>query len=187
MIQPTVYLIVCGAGPAPFATEFITAARADGWGCHVITTPAGEGFIDRDAFEAASGHAIVSQHRRPGTPRRERPSADAVVIAPATANTINKLAAGISDTYALDIASECIGLGIPTVIAPFVNSALANRIPYRKAAEALKTEHVHILDIAPHEPHQGSRHLTDFPWGAALTTAKRLVEDTYHGDPINLP
>jgi len=35
------------------------------------------------------------------------------VIAPATANTICKLAAGIADAYALDVAAENIGLGVP--------------------------------------------------------------------------
>jgi phosphopantothenoylcysteine synthetase/decarboxylase len=166
-----VYLIICGAGPAPYAAEFIMAAKSEDWDCHVITTPAGRGFVDIEALEAVSGNPVISEHRRPGTPRRGRPPADAVVIAPATANTICKLAAGIADTYALDIASECIGLGVPTVVVPFVNAALAERAPYRRATTALKDEGVAVLDIKPHEPHRGGEYLASFPWKAALGEA----------------
>jgi phosphopantothenoylcysteine synthetase/decarboxylase len=38
------------------------------------------------------------------------PRADAVAIAPATFNTINKWVAGISDTFALGLLNEAIGL-----------------------------------------------------------------------------
>jgi phosphopantothenoylcysteine synthetase/decarboxylase len=163
-----VYLIICGAGPAPHAGEFISAAKAAGWDCHVITTPSGRGFVDVQALEETSGNPVVSEHRRPGTPRRGRPPADAVVIAPATTNTICKLAAGIADTYALDIASECIGLGVPTVVVPFVNSALAGRAPYQRAVGALKDEGVVVHDIEPHEPKRGGERLASFPWTAAI-------------------
>ncbi|MCD0446241.1 flavoprotein [Glycomyces sp. A-F 0318] len=166
-----VYLIVCGAGPAPHATEFISAAKTEDWDCHVITTPAGRGFVDVQALEEASGNLVISEHRRPGTPRRGRPPADAVVIAPATANTICKLAAGIADTYALDIASECIGLGVQTIVVPFVNAALARRAPYQLAVTTLKDEGVAILEIEPHAPKQGGERLGSFPWKSALTIA----------------
>ena len=106
----TVYLIVCGAGQAARAHEFIEAARTAGWDCHVIATNMGAKFIAKAQLEAASGHPVTAEHRQPGTPRRDRPDADAVVIAPGAANTIGKLAAGIADVYALDIASEYIGL-----------------------------------------------------------------------------
>ncbi|SDE27404.1 flavoprotein [Glycomyces harbinensis] len=172
-MSKVVYLIVCGAGPAPHAGEFISAAKAEGWDCHVITTPAGHGFVDVQALEEVSGNPVISEHRRPGTPRRGRPPADAVVIAPATANTICKLAAGIADTYALDIVSECIGLGVPTVVMPFTNSALAGRAPYRRAVTALKDEGITVLGIKPHEPHRGGERLASFPWGAAM---ERVLE-----------
>ncbi len=167
-MSKVVYLIVCGAGPAPYANNFITAAQEQGWDCHVITTPAGREFVDVEKLEEASGHPVISEHRRPGTPRRGRPPADAVVIAPATANTICKLAAGIADTYALDITSELIGLGVPTVVVPFVNSAMAGRAPYRRAVAWLREEGVTVVDVEPHEPRTGGERMTNFPWKEAL-------------------
>ncbi len=170
-----VYLVICGAGPASDATKFIKAAHAEGWDCHVITTPTGSTFVDIEALESASGHPVISEHRSPGTPRRGRPPADTVVVAPATTNTICKLAAGISDTYALDIVSEYIGFGVPVVVVPFVNSALANRASYRKAVSALKAEEVAVYDVPAHLPHQGAAHLESFPWSGALAMSTTMA------------
>ena len=171
----TVYLVVCGAGPAQRASEFIDAARAEGWDCHVIATPMGARFIDRAALEAASGHPVIGEHRVPGAPRRDRPEADAVVIAPATANTVCKLAVGITDTYALDVVSECIGLGVPVVVVPFANTALTGRASYRRAIEALEVEGVTVIDPSPHQPHQGAGRLDSFPWQQAMERAAALA------------
>jgi phosphopantothenoylcysteine synthetase/decarboxylase len=172
-----VYLIICGAGPAMHAVDFVEAARASGWDCHVIATPAGATFADLPGLEAASGHPVTTEHRKPGTPRRDRPRANAVVIAPATANTICKLAAGIADTYALDVASECIGLGITTVMVPFANSALAGRAPYKRAVVALTEEGAMFLEVPPHHPHHGALIAERFPWREAMTEAASLIDD----------
>lgn len=171
-----VYLIVCGAGPAMHAVDFVEAARASGWDCHAIATPTGAKFADLDVLEAASGHPVTAEHRKPRTPRRDRPDANAVVIAPATANTICKLAAGIADTYALDVASEHIGLGIPTVIVPFANSAFTGRAPYRRATATLTEEGVTFLELPEHQPHRGGPIGEQFPWNQAMATAAKLTD-----------
>lgn len=171
-----VYLIVCGAGPAIHAVGFVKAACALEWDCHVIATPSGAAFADLDALEAASGHPVATEHRKPGTPRRERPKADVVVIAPATANMICKLAAGIADTYALDVASEHIGLGIPTLVVPFANSALTRRAPYWRAVATLTEEDVTFLVLPEHDPHQGGPIAERFPWDHIIEKAIRLAD-----------
>ncbi|RRR98209.1 flavoprotein [Glycomyces terrestris] len=170
-----VYLIICGAGPAMHAVKFVQAAHAAGWDCHVIATPTGANFADLDALEATSGHPVTTEHRKPGTPRRDRPDANAVVIAPATANTICKLAAGIADTYALDVASEHIGLGIPTLVVPFANSALTGRAPYKRAIATLAEEDVIFLEIPEHKPHHGGPISEQFPWREAMAKAAKVA------------
>ncbi|MFG3343057.1 flavoprotein [Glycomyces sp. NPDC048151] len=170
-----VYLIICGAGPAMRAVKFVEAAHAADWDCHVIATPTGATFADLDALEATSGHPVTTEHRKPGTPRRDRPDADALVIAPATANTICKLAAGIADTYALDVASEHIGLGIPTLVVPFANSALTGRAPYRRAIASLITEGATFLEMPKHDPHCGGPIAERFPWNEAMEKAAKVA------------
>jgi phosphopantothenoylcysteine synthetase/decarboxylase len=160
------------------AVRFVEAAISSGWDCHVIATPTGATFADLDTLEAVSGHPVATEHRKPGTPRRDRPNADAVVIAPSTANTICKLAAGIADTYALDVVSECIGLGIPTLIVPFANSALTNRVPYRRAISTLTAEGVTFLELPDHEPCHGGPIAEGFPWNEAMARAVQLANQT---------
>ncbi|MGH8792173.1 MAG: flavoprotein, partial [Stackebrandtia sp.] len=148
MTQPdkkVMYIMVCAAGPAADAGRLVDIASHNGWDCHVLTTPAAADFLDTAALEHQTGHPVRTTHRAPGEPRSNRPRADVVVIAPATYNTVNKLAAGISDNYALDIVNECLGAGVPTVILPFVNTALAARTPYQRALTALRDEGIHII------------------------------------------
>jgi phosphopantothenoylcysteine synthetase/decarboxylase len=101
-------------------------------------------------------------------------------VAPATYNTINKLAAGVSDNYALGVLAECIGARVPVVVLPFINAALASRAPLRAAVGALRAEGVRILlgdnDYQPHPAGEGAERIADFPWTAALDEAAKLAD-----------
>jgi hypothetical protein len=78
---------------------------------------------------------------------RSLPHADAIVVAPATYNTINKWALGISDTYALGILAEAPGLRIPVVVLPIVNAALAaNPSFHRIVATSVRSASGSCLD-----------------------------------------
>ncbi|MFE6162488.1 flavoprotein [Streptomyces sp. NPDC056486] len=94
--KPFLYVVVCAAGTADGVGKLITAAQERNWDVGVIATPQGRGFIDEQAVEAQTGRPIRSAWRTPDDPR-PFPSADAIVVAPATFNTINKWAAGIAD------------------------------------------------------------------------------------------
>jgi phosphopantothenoylcysteine decarboxylase/phosphopantothenate--cysteine ligase len=54
----------------------------------------------------------------------DRESADLLLIYPATANTISKIANGIDDTPVTSMASVAIGEGIPVAIAPAMHQAM---------------------------------------------------------------
>jgi phosphopantothenoylcysteine synthetase/decarboxylase len=171
-------VIVCGAGPAAAIGTLVTLAHERGWTVQVIATPAALDFIDQAAIEEQTGNPVKSQYSKPGAPRSQVP--DAIVVAPATYNTINKWAHGISDTYALGLLAEITGLGIPIVVLPFVNSALANRAPFRRSVESLRSEGVRILlgpgGFEPHPPRTGGSHIDTYPWHLALDEADRLID-----------
>ncbi len=101
------------------------------------------------------------------------------MVAPASYNTINKWAHGISDTYALGVLAEITGLATPIVVLPFVNSALASRDPFRRSVESLRNEGVRILlgpgAVEPHPPRTGGGLVDAYPWHLALDEADRLV------------
>ena len=101
---------------------------------NVAVTPAALEFFDAVAIADQTGSPVRSQYAKPGAPRSLIP--DAILVAPATYNTINKWAQGISDTYALGVLAETTGLTVPTVVLPFVNTALAARAPFRRSVES---------------------------------------------------
>ena len=171
-------LLICGAGPATDAGRLIDAAQARSWTVAVTATPSALSFIDVPAIEELTGNPVRSSHRAPATGQRALPSVDAVIIAPATYNTINKLALGIADNYALISAAELIGRGVPTVIVPFVNAALAARTPFRRALVDLRSEGIHVLSgpsdgWEPHPPGTGSAAQASFPWHRAFQLVHR--------------
>jgi len=170
--ERVLYMIVCGAGPAGEAGRLVELAQEGGWAVQIIATPSALAFIDIPKLEAQTGRPVRSEYRSPGEPKS--PRADAIVVAPATYNTINKWANGISDTYALGILAEAPGLGIPVVALPFVNSALAGRAPFKNSVSALRREGVRILlgpgEFEPHPPGSGGDRISDFPWQLAISS-----------------
>jgi hypothetical protein len=113
---------------------------------------------------------VRSQYGRPGDPRSRVP--EAIIVAPATFNTVNQWALGVSDTYALGVLAEQTGMGIPVVALPFVSEALAGRRPFERSVQALRAEGVSVLlgpgGIRPHPVHTEAEHAAGFPWLLAL-------------------
>jgi phosphopantothenoylcysteine synthetase/decarboxylase len=170
-------VIVCGAGPAAELAKLVRPAQDHGWAVQVVPTPSALDFIDVVAVASLTGYPVRHAYRKPHEPRA--PLSDAVVVAPATYNTINKCAQGASDTYALGVLAEAIGLPVPVVILPFVNSALASRVPFRRSVAQLREEGVRVLlgpgEFEPHPARTGDPQASEFPWLLALDEVERLA------------
>lgn len=130
------YLIVCGAPPAADTPQLVKEKQAEGWDVCVIATPHGARWLDLDQLEQLTGHEVRTDFRHPSGPSF-RPLGDAVLVAPATFNTINKWVLGINDTLALGLLNEAIGRRIPVTIEPMVNDALASHPAYQRAIDYL--------------------------------------------------
>ena len=162
--------------PASTVKALIGQAVERDWTVQVVATPAALAFIDSAAIENQTGCPVRSSYSAPGAPRSKVPHA--IIVAPATYNTICKWAVGTSDTYALGILAEMTGMDIPVIVLPYVNAALAGRAPFRRSVESLRDEGVRILlgrgGIEPHQPRSGADP-SGFPWHLALDEADRLV------------
>lgn len=152
--KPFLQIVVCAAGVANDVGKLITAAHKRNWDVGVIATPQGLSFLDAEAVEAQTGRPIRSAWRSPGQPRPTRP-ADAIAVAPASFNTVNKWAAGISDNLALGILCEAPAMGVPVTALPYLNSAQAAHPAYRRSLEALREMGVLIGSYEPHQPKAG--------------------------------
>ena len=174
------YVIACAAGAASEVGRLIDHPQQRFWDVHVIATPAARDFLDIEDVKARTGHAIRSEHRGASDGPRSLPQADAIIVAPATYNTINKWAHGISDNYALGVLAEAIGLGIPIVVLPFVNAALAAHPAFVHSVAVLRDAGVTVVlgpgELEPHPPGTGGSRLDTFPWHLALDRADALVQ-----------
>jgi phosphopantothenoylcysteine decarboxylase/phosphopantothenate--cysteine ligase len=127
---------VSGGIAAYKAVELVRLATSAGHAVRVVQTPASLQFVGRATFEGVTGAPVlVDEFERdlargayPGepTPSHDPIShlelvrrADAVCVAPASANTIAKLAHGLADNL---LTSAALASTAPLVVAPAMNS-----------------------------------------------------------------
>ena len=150
-----IYLVGCGSRATASLPELAHWCTAHNWDPWIVVSPTGAQFLDIAAAEQASGHPVFSGLVPEAT--AALPGADLVVVAPATFNTITKLAHAASDTLALAVTNEALGGGSPVVLVPWCNPALRAHPAFPEALATLSGWGYHVLDAD-----QGSR----LPWDA---------------------
>jgi phosphopantothenoylcysteine synthetase/decarboxylase len=170
------YIIVCGSPAAGQVGVLVGLAQRDGWDVCVVTTPDGRKFVDVPALAAQTGHPVRTNYKNPGDPD-VLPDADAIVVAPATVNTISKWAAGIADTLPLGLLIEGHGKGLPIVALPYTNAAMAAFPAFHEAVERLRSWGVTVLfgddTVRLYPPGTGDAGLHEIPWHLVLSSLRR--------------
>ena len=110
-----------------------------------------------------------SEYRAAGE-SKSLPEADAIAVAPATFNTVNKFRAGIADNMAVGVLCECLQAGVPIVLAPNVKAVLAEHPAFPASLRELASWGVHVLEQAP-QP----RGVRMAPWEAILAAVESHV------------
>jgi phosphopantothenoylcysteine synthetase/decarboxylase len=167
--MPVLYVVACGGRPAGDLPNFIPRLKAQGWEVCVIATPSALKFMDLPTLRDLTGYAVRYDYKQPDEPDA-LPPADAIAVAPATFNTINKWAYGSSDTLALGILNEAIGLGLPIVAVPVPNIALARHLAFQESVARLKVMGIRLV-FDPERyplptPNMGPPAAGLFPWDA---------------------
>ncbi|MFF5809096.1 flavoprotein [Streptomyces sp. NPDC012746] len=179
----TLYLVACAAPPARRLTTPIRAAQAAGWDVCLVLTPSahrwatedpGSG-IDLDELRELTRHPIRYDYKLPSQDD-VLPPPNALLVAPLSCNTLNKWAGGISDTLALGLITESIGLGLPIVALPHFNAAQAAHPAVKMSAATLREAGVNLLlgegGFVPHPARQGN--LDAYPWSVAIDALPAL-------------
>ncbi|MEV7196023.1 hypothetical protein AB0N81_30090 [Streptomyces sp. NPDC093510] len=108
------------------------------------------------------------------------PKADVILFAPATFNSLNSWALGLTQNFVVGVVAEGIGKGIPTVTMPCVNAAYAAHRQLDRSITELREQGVTVLygegGFTPNPPGSGTPKA--YPWDAALASAKQLVDRT---------
>ena len=115
-----------------------------------VMSPEATRLVTPEAVHFASGRAPVVQltgdveHVTLLGPGEGR--ADLLLIAPATANTISKIAHGIDDTPVTSCASLALGGGVPVLLAPAMHADMARNPAVRENLARLRAWKVGIVE-----------------------------------------
>ena len=123
-----IVLGVCGGIAAYKSVELLRLISKQGATVRVFMTKSALEFVGWMTFQALSGMPVCTDLFEKGDEASFKhidwaTEADAVVVAPATANIIGKLAAGIADDMLTTILLA-VPAGIPVVLAPAMNTRM---------------------------------------------------------------
>lgn len=113
---------VCGSIAAFKAAGWVSSLAKEGAQVHVVMTAAAARFVTPLTFAALSGNPAHENMFAAGMDHISLPAAaDAVLIAPATAQTIAKLAQGFADDL---LSASVLACAAPVLICPAMNSRM---------------------------------------------------------------
>lgn len=150
----TIVLGVAGSIAAVKTVELARELIRHGAEVLPVMTGAAARIIHPDALHFATGNPPVLaltgavEHVAAFGPGGD---ADLLLIAPATANTIAKLALGIDDTALTTYASVALGAGDPVVVAPAMHAPMEDNPPTKRHIEDLKARGVRFVRPRHHE------------------------------------
>ncbi|ONK11053.1 flavoprotein [Streptomyces sp. MP131-18] len=177
MSTRVLYLLASAAPPVQYADRAIRDAQARGWDvCLGLSPTAAEWAADRlSELAELTGHPVRVAHRAPGE-TSTWPPGDVTLITPATLNTVNAIALGLTPTWVAAHACEAIGKRWPLIVMPCVNSAYATHPQFGRSLNVLREAGVRVLygapdGFVPNEPGQGRPEA--YPWHLALDAADR--------------
>jgi phosphopantothenoylcysteine synthetase/decarboxylase len=176
--ERVLYVIACGGRPAADLPGFVTWAQGEGWDVCVIATPAGMKFVDATRLAKLTGYPVRDDYKKPEDPDVLPFPPDAIVVAPATFNTTNKWAAGVSDTLALGLLNEALCAGQPIIAVPNPNVTLARHPAFLRNVAFLRENGVRVLfdpEVYPlPAPNEGEPSRDVFPWDAICAELSKI-------------
>jgi len=160
-----ILLGVSGGIAAYKALELARLATREGHAVRVLMTPAGKRFVGPASFEGITGAPVLADEFErdptrgafPGDPVPEHDpighlevvaNADVYLIAPASANTVAKLAAGIADSM---VTTSFLACAAPRLVAPAMNDRM-----YRDPATQANLATLRERGVTVIEPEEGA-------------------------------
>jgi len=155
---PRVTLGVTGGIAAYKAAELVRELQQHGIDVYVVMTHAAEEFIRPLTFSSLTGHKVITSLWTEPATENDAPgldaegqiehiafaqSADALVIAPATANVLAKLAHGLADDF---LTTLYLATTAPVIVAPAMNVNMWNHPATRANVQLLRDRGVLFVE-----------------------------------------
>ena len=137
---------VTGSVAAIRAVDLVRELMRHGAEVRVVMSKHGAELVTPQLFHWASGNEVVVSL----TGRIEHVElaqwADAVVVAPATSNTIGKIAHAIDDTPVTSVVSVALGLRKPVVVVPAMHLSMYQHPLLKENLQKLRTAGVEVIE-----------------------------------------
>ncbi len=147
--------IVLGISGSIAAVKCVELAREltrHGAQVHAVMSDAAQGIVTAASMEFATGHPVITkltgQVEHVALLGDAPDQADLFLVAPATANTVGKMALGIDDGVVTTCATTAFGADVPVLVAPAMDAAMGHNPVVRRNVRTLIDE----LDVAWVEP-----------------------------------
>jgi len=145
----TIVLGVTGSIAAVRVVDLIRDLIRRGAEVHAVASSASQQILHPYALQYATGHGVITEI----TGQVEHVQfcgvggkADLLLIAPATANTIGKMACGIDDTPVTTFATTALGSGKPVAVVPAMHEAMYRHPAVLRNLETLRGMGVTLID-----------------------------------------
>jgi hypothetical protein len=143
----------CGGLDARFTAELARPAAARGWRLAITLTPVAHRWLDSTGGLAELGATtdlpVRSVSRLPGEPR-PHPDPSVFLFAPASANSVAKLALGIADNQALTLLGDVLGAPEITIVVAYqVQDTREHHPAWRRHLDALESVGVRLHRLDP--------------------------------------
>ena len=125
-----VALCITGSVAAVQCPEIARTLMRHGAEVFAVMSPMAQKIIHPYLMEWATGNAVVTELtgkiEHVALVGEHPKTADLVLVAPATANTISKIACGIDDTTVTSVVSTAFGSNVPIIIVPAMHQSMYN-------------------------------------------------------------
>lgn len=158
--ERNILLMMSGSIACAKATGLISEWVKRGDQVRVACTPSVQHFVGRATLEGLSGSAVFDDTFAAGRAMDHislAQWAEVIVVCPATANLINKLATGIGDEAVSTLWQAAWGRGMPMFIVPAMNTHMWDYPATRDSVARLRSWGVHVLPTAEGELACGER------------------------------
>jgi phosphopantothenoylcysteine decarboxylase/phosphopantothenate--cysteine ligase len=117
-------LCLCGSVGIIKSPELARELMRNGAEVFVVMSPSSQKLISPTLMEWATGNPVVTELTGKIEHILLGKNVDLVLVAPATSNTISKIASGIDDTPVTSLVISAMGYGIPILIVPAMHASM---------------------------------------------------------------
>ncbi|MEM3011245.1 MAG: bifunctional phosphopantothenoylcysteine decarboxylase/phosphopantothenate--cysteine ligase CoaBC [Candidatus Bathyarchaeia archaeon] len=141
-----IVLCITGSVAATQCPEIARELMRHGAEVYAVMSPMAQKIIHPNLMEWATGNPVVTEltgkieHVMLAGEHKDK--ADLILVAPATANTISKIASGIDDTPVTTVVSTALGAEIPVIIVPAMHESMYKHPILKENMKKLKALNV---------------------------------------------